>query len=79
MTRQFYFAGQTETDELPETMLWRLAGGQRDPNLLSIYLERFPKGPHAKEVRSLLNSVGAANPTLRARKTRSRTICGNWR
>jgi TPR repeat protein len=65
LTRQFYFAGQTETDEAPETMLWRLAGGQRDPSLLSIYLERFPKGPHASEVRSLLSSVGGVNPALR--------------
>lgn len=60
LTRQFYFAGETTSEASPETMLWQLAGGQRDTNLLAIYLERYPKGPHADEVRSLMTKAGAA-------------------
>jgi hypothetical protein len=60
LTRQFYFAGQTASETTPETMLWQLAGGQRDANLLALYLERYPKGPHAEEVRSLMSQVGGA-------------------
>jgi hypothetical protein len=66
LTRQFYFAGASDSGSSPETMLWQLAGGQRDANLLSIYLERYPKGPHAEEVRSLMSQVGgAAAPSQR--------------
>jgi hypothetical protein len=65
LTRQFYFAGESAGAASPETMLWQLAGGQRDANLLTIYLERYPKGPHAEEVRSLMSQVGGAAPTQR--------------
>jgi TPR repeat protein len=65
LTRQFYFAGQSESETSPETMLWRLAGGERDVNLLSMYLERYPKGPHAEEVRSMMSQVGGAAGPLR--------------
>ena len=54
LTRQFYFAGNAPAEETPETQLWRLAGGERDPNLLAAYLDRYPEGPHAADVRSLL-------------------------
>lgn len=57
LTRQFYFAGESASDASPETLLWRLAGGNRDPSLLSLYLDRFPDGPHAMEARSLLPEV----------------------
>ena len=65
LTRQFYFAGQSESETSSETMLWRLAGGERDANLLSIYLQRYPKGPHAEEVRSLMTQVGGPAPAMR--------------
>ena len=65
LTRQFYFAGQSESETSPETMLWRLAGGEHDVNLLSMYLERYPKGPHAEEVRSMMSQVGGAAAPLR--------------
>ncbi len=58
LTRQFYFAGNAATEESPETQLWRLAGGERDPNLLTAYLDRYPDGPHAADVRSLLAEAG---------------------
>lgn len=62
LTRQFYFAGAASGDVSPETMLWQLAGGQRDPNLLRIYLERYPNGSHANDVRSLLPQTGVGKP-----------------
>ena len=57
LTRQFYFIGDSEKMS-PETLLWQIAAQQRDKNLLAIYLERFPKGPHAEDVRALLPSFG---------------------
>ena len=63
LTRQFYFAGNAATEESPETQLWRLAGGERDPNLLTAYLDRYPDGPHAADVRSLLARGGKAAKT----------------
>ncbi len=61
LTRQFYFAGASAADETVETQLWRLAGKDRDPNLLQAYLDRYPDGPHATDVRSLLSGIGS-NP-----------------
>jgi TPR repeat protein len=58
LTRQFYFAGETAGDSSPEALLWRLAGGERDPALLSIYLERYPDGAHVADVRTLLGELG---------------------
>jgi TPR repeat protein len=57
LTRQFYFAPGAG-EETVETQLWRLAGKDRDRNLLQAYLERYPEGPHATDVRSLLSEVG---------------------
>ena len=58
LTRQFYFAGDAGVEASPETLLWRLAGAQRDPNLLAIYLDRYPEGSHAADVRALLAELG---------------------
>src|SRR5271157_5614176 len=63
LTRQVYFAGNAATEESPETQLWRLAGKDRDPNLLAAYLDRYPEGPHAADVRSLLSQAGKAAAT----------------
>src|SRR5208337_4600042 len=60
LTRQFYFAGNASAEEPLETQLWRLAGKDRDPNLLEAYLDRYPEGPHAADVRSLLMEAGKA-------------------
>ncbi len=67
LTKQFYFAGASAPEETLETQLWRLAGKDRDPNLLQAYLDRYPDGPHAADVRSLLSGAGkAAQPTARS-------------
>jgi TPR repeat protein len=58
LTRQFYFAPGEASNGSPDTLLWQLAGGQRDVNLLHIYLERYPEGPHVADVRALLAEVG---------------------
>jgi Caspase domain/Sel1 repeat len=63
LTKQFYFAGTTAAEETLETQLWRLAGKDRDPNLLQAYLDRYPDGPHAADVRSLLSGPGEAAAT----------------
>lgn len=65
LTRQFYFAGERANDASPETLLWQLAAGQHDPSLLSIYLDRYPKGSHAGDVRALLAESGASKPAPR--------------
>ena len=63
LTKQFYFAGAASAEETLETQLWRLAGKERDPNLLQAYLDRYPDGPHAADVRSLLTGAGKAAAT----------------
>jgi tetratricopeptide (TPR) repeat protein len=60
LTKQFYFAGVTASEETVETQLWRLAGRDRDPSLLQAYLDHYPEGPHATDVRSLLTGAGKA-------------------
>jgi TPR repeat protein len=62
LTQQFYFAGAASAQEPLETQLWRLAGKDRDPNLLQAYLDRYPDGPHAADVRSLLSATGSTVP-----------------
>ena len=64
LTRQFYFAGNAPAEDTSETRLWRLAGGERDPNLLAAYLDRYPEGPHAADVRSLLAQAGKSARAL---------------
>ena len=61
LTRQFYFAGDEESEASPDTLLWRLAGAQRDRSLLDIYLERYPEGSHAADVRAMLAELGKAS------------------
>jgi TPR repeat protein len=58
LTRQFYFAPGEAPSGSPDTMLWQLAGGQRDVNLLHIYLDRYPEGSHVADVKALLAEVG---------------------
>jgi TPR repeat protein len=58
LIKQFYFAGGVTAEETVETQLWRLAGKDRDRNLLQAYLDRYPDGPHAADVRSLLSGIG---------------------
>jgi TPR repeat protein len=81
LTRQFYFAGEAAGDSSPEALLWRLAGGERDPSLLSIYLERYPDGAHASDVRALIGEIGtgAKSPTSPAPGARADVEDLLWR
>ena len=63
LIRQFYFVSSTAAEETIETQLWRLAGKERDRNLLQAYLDHYPDGPHAADVRSLLSGAGKAPET----------------
>ena len=53
LTQQFYFVPGQPATASAETQLWQLAAGARDPSLLNIYLQRYPDGPHAAEVKAL--------------------------
>lgn len=65
LTQQVYLAGEGAADASPEAALWRLAAPARDGDLLQVYLQRYPGGPHAGDVRSLLKT--AAKPTAKPR------------
>lgn len=65
LTRQIYLAGEAASDASPEASLWRLAAPTRDPELLQIYLQRYPVGPHAGDVRGL---IAAAAPPAAPRQ-----------
>src|SRR5579863_6959825 len=58
LTRQFYFAPGEAAQGSPETMLWQLGAGQKDPNLLHIYLDRYPEGAHVADARALVEEIG---------------------
>jgi TPR repeat protein len=62
LIKQFYFAGSVGSEETPETQLWRLAGKDRDQNLLQAYLDRYPDGAHAADIRALLSATGSTAP-----------------
>lgn len=62
LTRQFYFTPGAASVASPETQLWQLAAGARDKSLLGIYLDRYPDGAHAGEVRTMLAEAEAAGP-----------------
>ena len=63
LTKQIFLAGESASDASPEASLWRLAAPERDPDLLQIYLQRYPSGPHASDVRALIaNAASAAAP-----------------
>ncbi len=60
LTKQIYLAGESASDASPEASLWRLAAPTRDPEMLQIYLQRYPTGPHAGDVRALIASAASA-------------------
>jgi TPR repeat protein len=62
LTKPVYLAGEAASDGSPEAALWRLAAPARDPDLLQIYLQRYPAGPHASDVRALIAAAGAPAP-----------------
>ncbi|MFD0937276.1 caspase domain-containing protein, partial [Methylobacterium trifolii] len=57
LTSQVYFTPGRADTASPETQLWQLAAGSRDPALLRIYLTRYADGAHAGEVQGMLNTA----------------------
>ena len=62
LTREFFFVGAGKGETTPEGLLWQAAAKDRDRNLLAIYLDRYPKGPHADDARSLFAQAGGERP-----------------
>ena len=54
LTQEFFFKGDATAKAAPETRLWQVAAAQKDRSLASIYLEFFPKGPHARDLQEML-------------------------
>ncbi|MEM9785246.1 MAG: caspase family protein [Pseudomonadota bacterium] len=55
LTRQFLFDQSPQTVS-EETLLWQVAASGRDPQLLNIYLQRYPEGKHTGSVEAILQS-----------------------
>jgi tetratricopeptide (TPR) repeat protein len=61
LTQQFYFEPGEAAQISPETMLWQLGAGQKDPVLLKEYLDRYPEGAHVSDARALVAEIEATN------------------
>lgn len=79
LTRQFQFDPSPATAS-EETMFYQLAARAADPNLMSLYLERYPRGAHTAEVVAFLDtsdqvqSVSDAVPASADGQTQSETL-----
>ena len=76
LTQPFFFAGATGAEVSPEGLLWQAAAKDRDRNLLEIYLDRYPKGPHSNDARAL---VGQFTPATASRRSASEVEADLWR
>jgi len=60
LTRQFVFKEGVPT-ATPETLLYQVAARTGDPNLMALYIDRYPEGAHARDIVQLLqNAPGSA-------------------
>lgn len=55
LTRQFLFDQSPQTVS-EETLLWQVAASGRNPQLLNIYLQRYPEGKHTGSVQAMLQN-----------------------
>ncbi|GAB4525072.1 MAG: hypothetical protein Tsb0019_27150 [Roseibium sp.] len=53
---EFYFLPGTQAETSVENRLWTLSAQQADPDLIKLYLNRFPEGHFVEEARSLLEN-----------------------
>ncbi|MEM9247611.1 MAG: caspase family protein [Pseudomonadota bacterium] len=65
LTRQFTFAEGLPA-ATPETLLYQVAARTQDPNLMALYIQRYPEGAHSRDVASQLQNLGGP-PTLAGR------------
>ncbi|WP_133192743.1 caspase family protein [Labrenzia sp. 011] len=56
---EFYFLPGEKADQDVEVRLWKLAAQQADPELINLYVERYPEGRFAGEARTLLDKAEA--------------------
>ena len=59
LTREFQFVPGDATAS-PETTLWQLAASGQDPELMRIYVERYPEGSHVADAREYLDGTRLA-------------------
>ena len=59
LTQRFQFRPGEPADS-PEAVLWQVAVKAQDPALLNVYLDRYPEGAHAEDVRRLLAEAAHA-------------------
>lgn len=71
LTRTFQFNISPETIS-EESMLYQIAVDERDPDLLNLYVDRYPSGAHATEALAFLNT-GTQTRTIERRDDASRT------
>ena len=63
LTRRFVFH-EGAPSATPETLLYQVAARTGDPNLMSLYIDRYPDGAHARDVvRLLQRAPGSAGAT----------------
>lgn len=77
LTRQFLFdqGPQTVTEE---TLLWQVAASDADPQLLDIYLQRYPEGNHVSLAEALLESPATRQTTINTPDHRAAREANLW-
>ncbi len=64
LTQQFAFREGLPAAS-PETLLYQVAARTGDPNLMSLYVERYPAGAHARDVVALLEQPAGQGASAR--------------
>lgn len=59
---EFFFKPGTESDLDVEAKFWKLSAQQADPELIQLYLRRYPEGRFVAEARTLLDKNGGKSP-----------------
>lgn len=70
LTRSFQFNTSPQTIS-EESMLYQIAVDERDPDLLNLYVDRYPSGAHADEALAFLDT-GTRTRTVEARGAQDR-------
>ncbi|POF34537.1 caspase family protein [Roseibium marinum] len=69
---EFYFLPGEKAEQDVEVRLWKLAAQQADPELIDLYMQRYPEGRYAGEARTLLEKAGSNLAGLGTRNPKSR-------
>ncbi|MEM7318185.1 MAG: caspase family protein [Pseudomonadota bacterium] len=57
LTRQFRFDNSPVTAS-EETLLWQVAANAKDPQLMQLYMDRYPQGSHVADVVAFMDTTG---------------------